>query len=540
MRIFAIGLFAAGFAAVASSQTFGQLPPLAEQVEVHVVNVDVTVTGRDGRPVPDLTKDDFEIFEDGKLQKISNFSVMRDTVVAPVAAKAPAASQTRRRILLIVDNNFMDIVDRNQALDKIEKYLDESQAGDWAVASIERNAEILQTFTSDKNQVRAAIEKIRTMPSSVTKHAMDRLVLNSRFTRKDDVTVPEDYAAKVAFAGREQTIRSLLTMQNTARAVVETARGYAAEDGKKFMILLTGGIEMNTTYANFDKDKDPELREIRQEIEHVTDEMVREANSANFTVHVINARTRGMSAPQHDVENHSSGVMNGALLRDPGNESVDISDLDSLPSSIALGTGGLYLPSNDVREAISRIDRITSNFYSLGYSPAHSGDGQYHAIRVNVKRKGVRVASRSGYFDDTQEDRLQAALHVRTSYDPGNGSLPVKVHIGEASTADRDTVVPVTAAMPLAKITVVPQDQKYIGRVHVYCSVFDENGRNIGFSEKTQEVAMKPEQIDGTGEFRYTMKVHLQKGASFTIVMTLRDELSNEIGSASEALHLSL
>src|SRR5262245_48478734 len=49
------------------------VPPLTARVEVQVVNVDVTVTDTDGKPVMNLTKDDFEIFEDGRPQKITNF-----------------------------------------------------------------------------------------------------------------------------------------------------------------------------------------------------------------------------------------------------------------------------------------------------------------------------------------------------------------------------------------------------------------------------------------------------------------------------------
>ena len=267
---------------------------------------------------------------------------------------------------------------------------------------------------------------------------------------------------------------------------------------------------------------------MRDQIGEISEAMVREANGANFTVHVINARTRGMAAPQHNVSNHSSGTTSANLLRGFGNDPIDVTDVDSIPLSIALGTGGMYLPSSDIHQSLEKIDTLTSNFYSLGYSPEHNGDRQYHTIKVRVKRQGIRVANRVGYFDETPEDQLEQMLRLRMNFDSGFGSLPVKVQIGEAALGDRDLVVPVTTAMPLARITVVPQDQNFIGRVHVYCSIFDENGRNIGFSHKTQEVTITPQQRSGAGDFRYTMKVHVQKGA-FTIVVTLRDELSNEI-----------
>src|SRR3954447_26980897 len=62
-------------------------PPLVEKIEVSVVNVDVTVTDRRGQPVSGLTRDDFEILEDGKPQPISNFYVV-DAVQAKSDARA--------------------------------------------------------------------------------------------------------------------------------------------------------------------------------------------------------------------------------------------------------------------------------------------------------------------------------------------------------------------------------------------------------------------------------------------------------------------
>jgi VWFA-related protein len=540
MRSLAIAVVAAGIVMPAAAQRVGPLPPLTAQVEVHVVNVDVSVTDSSGRPVPDLTRDDFEIFEDGRLQKITNFAVIRNVTTpasAPAAQQAKAAPENRRRILLIVDNNYLGVVERNQALDTVEKYLDTTFAGEWAVAAIGHSVDMLQSFTTDRALIHAALTKARSMPSSEAQHEISRYVLSERFSRKDDETVPVDYAAKVAFAAREQTFRNLLTIQNTARAVVDTARAYSAEDGKKFILLLTGGMESNTSFTAYEKSNDYEMRELRKQIGEVSDAMVKEANGANFTVHVINARARGMASPQSEVRNHSSGTTSNNMFRNFSNDPIDVTDVDSLPLSIALGTGGMYLPSNDIVGSLRTIDTLTSNFYSLGYSPEHNGDRRYHTIKVRVKRSGVRIANRVGYFDETPEDRLEEMLRVRTQFDTGFGSLPVHVNIGEAAPGERDLVVPVVAAMPLARITVIPQDQNFVGRIHVYCSVFDEKGRNVGFSHKTQEVTLAPQQLSGQGDFRYTVFVHVKKG-TFTIVITLRDELSNEMGSVSEAVTL--
>jgi hypothetical protein len=86
---------------------------------------------------------------------------------------------------------------------------------------------------------------------------------------------------------------------------------------------------------------------------------------------------------------------------------------------------------------------------------------------------------------------------------------------------------------------VIPIDGQYVGRVHVYLSVFDADGKNIAFNHQMQEVRLSPKQYEeiSNSNFRYTMNVHLNKGV-FTVVITMRDDLSNEIGSATEGVTL--
>ncbi|PYQ57250.1 MAG: hypothetical protein DMF58_18745, partial [Acidobacteria bacterium] len=59
-----------------------QQPPVAEKIEVSVVNVDVAVTGADGQPVRGLSAGDFEIFDDGRRQAITNFYAVEKGVEA--------------------------------------------------------------------------------------------------------------------------------------------------------------------------------------------------------------------------------------------------------------------------------------------------------------------------------------------------------------------------------------------------------------------------------------------------------------------------
>ncbi|MEO6259389.1 MAG: VWA domain-containing protein [Thermoanaerobaculia bacterium] len=533
----------------ALAQDFGPLPPLTAHVDVNIVNVDVTVTGPDGKPVSDLTRSDFQIFEDGKPQVVTNFSMIQNLASRTDRAETGTAVVTGkpdeipRKVMLLVDNNHIEVVERNRALRTVEKYLGSRFPAEWAVATIGHTVQLIQPFTRDVASLHAAFDRVRHMPTSFVQQEVDRSILSDRTRKYLDFATEYDYGESMRFSSREQTYRAMMTMQNTARAVVDTARSYSADEGKKFMVLLTGGMEINTTFTAYSKGKpDGELEQVRLDMAKVLDAMVREANAANFTIHVVNARSRGMQAPQHDVSNRSSGInLDGASLYRGrwGSDPIDVADVDSAPLSIALGTGGMYLPSSDLNESLERINVRTSNFYSLGYSPSHTGDRLYHNIKVRVSRPGVSVANRVGYYDLSSDDRLEEMLRARMTFERDTGKLPVHMEIGSARRTERSMVVPVQAALPMDRVTLLQRDDHYVGRVHVYLSVFDQNGRNVGFHHQTQEVTLSSalHESRNANTFRYNMNVRLQKG-EFTVAMTLRDELSNELGSVIRKVHL--
>ena len=554
MRTLAIATIAVVVVGSASAQKTGPLPPLTAQVEVHIVNVDVSVTGANGKPVLDLSKDDFEIFEDGQPQKVANFYVIRNANVNAASANtaatpaSPDSDQFRRKFVLLVDNNYIDKIQRDMALAEIDRFVDGAFNGahEWAIAAISQRLEVLRPFTSDKKEIHAAIDKIRNTGAFPEQHAIDRSILSDRLRRmtvlrqEDSDLIPTvDYGEVVRFQAREQTYRALRAIRVTSGAIREMTRAHGAYDGKKVLILLTGGMEMNTDFSAYTRlTPDREVTEAQRQIGMALDDVVAEANAANFTIHIINAKRRGMIAPQHEVENAQSGIDPHADLYAKGSDPIDTTDVDSSSLTIALGTGGTY-STNTVDQSLADVETLNTNYYSLGYSPPHDDDRLYHSIKVRVKRSHVNVAHRRGYVALSAEDRLEQFLQARFSMDEKLGSLPVKMNVGAAVSREQGVSVPVLTTLPMDRLTVIPVDGDYVGRVHVYVSVFDRDGNNLGFNHQMQEVRMSQSQYQdvGSANFRYKLNVQLQKGA-VTIVITLRDELSNEIGSASEGVTL--
>ena len=110
--------------------------------------------------------------------------------------------------------------------------------------------------------------------------------------------------------------------------------------------------------------------------------------------------------------------------------------------------------------------------------------------------------------------------------------------MGQPRPLDKKIVLPLTAALPIGKLTMLPREGSYVGRVHIYVSVFNSQGQNVGFSHQLQEVTMSTAQYQAAADpFRYSLNVRLQKG-DFTVIVTLRDDLSNELGSSIQNVKL--
>jgi VWFA-related protein len=543
---------AAAVAASLAGQTADRVAPLTERIDVSVISVDAFVTDRHGNPVEGLTRDDFEVFEDGRLQPISNFYSIANaglkpssTVSAADPASPAAAQHFRRKVVLLVDNNFIDKPPRDAALRLLDKFIDDHFAGgyDWSVATIGADVRTLLPFTDDKARIHEALKLARKTPTLNSQVGLEREILSDPGHRglREGVDRNGDlFGETMRFKGREQTMRNLMATRNSALALVEMCRAYSAEEGKKLVVLVTGGMERNTSFSAYDNDKDRNMRDMKLETEQILDAMTREANAANFNIYVINAKTRGMQALQHDVSNKSAGLTsNGsALYETTGSEPVDVSDVDSASLKLALGTGGLYMPGL-IDRSYEKIDRETANFYSLGYRSPHPEDGQYHHIKVVVKKPGLYIRHRDGYVDASVDQKIEQTLRAPMSFPKERGALRVTLEVGRPDPGAQTLSVPVTVALPMSSLTVIPRDNQFVGRVHVYLSVYDSTGRNVGYHHQIQNVSLTRQEFALLADtnFRYKMNVGLKRG-EYTVAITLRDDITNEIGTATKGIRL--
>src|SRR5712691_4052058 len=214
------------------------------KVDVKVINVDVSVIDQNGKPLTDLTQDDFEVLEDNQPHKITNFALIHRATSARAEGRPSTDVQLRRRVILIVDNNYIDKSDRDGALRKIDEFVDGTFDGsyEWALSMIGQQLEVVQGFTTDKKTIHEAVTKIRKSATTSYRDMMDRSVLDDPLFQRRGLDVP------AAFESRERTTRNARSMANTARGLIDATHAFAATDGKKLAVLLTGSMDLNTSF----------------------------------------------------------------------------------------------------------------------------------------------------------------------------------------------------------------------------------------------------------------------------------------------------
>src|SRR5262249_35158489 len=152
----------------------------------------------------------------------------------------------------LIDNNFIEKPQRDAAVQRLDDFIDNHFAGgyEWSVAVIGHSVENIQPFTDSKDELHRALDPVRATTTTSMNHETERALLSDPARRGLSESLGDsnyDFGETMRFKGREQTLRNLRSTLNTGRAVIQTCRAYAASEGKKLLILITGGMESNTS-----------------------------------------------------------------------------------------------------------------------------------------------------------------------------------------------------------------------------------------------------------------------------------------------------
>jgi VWFA-related protein len=322
---------------------------------VDLVRVDVSVTGRRDEPVADLTADDFVVTEDDALQKVESAQFIRldgqrtvDNgesleIRGPSQGLAEAAKDDVRLYAIFLDDYHIDRLPSivEPLKDALEDFINQLQPTDLVVLMEPLTTLDSLRFTRDKAQLIVAIRQ---------------------FQGRRGELFPVKSAVEEAQMTQRNVFELRAAVTLSAMEALATRLG-GLREGRKSIIFVSQGPPVGMP-GSFNY---PRL-----------DAAVEAANRGNVTVHVLDPRPLGM-APFGGAE----------VLRRFSTE-----------------TGGRSIVNtNDLGAGLKDVVADASAYYLLGYSPSRlRNDGKFHRISVKVRRSGVRVTSRRGYWAPSEKE----------------------------------------------------------------------------------------------------------------------------------------
>lgn len=381
-----------------------QQPQPTFRARVDQVLVDVIVTDRNDRPITDLTAADFEIRENGRLQRITDFQYVsvpvsttpleadtreeRAAIALPdVATNAPASPAGRLFVLVIDDLHIIEseiIPVKRIVTDFVTALTPDDEVG----VVFTGRSDLGINITRDRARLLAAIDSVR--------GAMG-FGLDALYRLPNGVSEP-----RLALSHARSLVA---TLRNTAAALASSGHP------RRAVVLVSAGspLDLNPPINS----EEFRWSTIMREDLAGAFETARRSNVPIYTLD-----PRGHTMPEDAVRGGISaiGQLNldiGAGTKPPGRAQAAapagedvragiakrIRMQQNFLSSLAINTGGrAFINQSNLARAVSEIMVENGSYYLLAYSPEPLlRDGTFHGIDIRVKRDGVRVRGRDGY-----------------------------------------------------------------------------------------------------------------------------------------------
>ena len=374
---------------------------------INFVRVDAIVTDKQGRPVADLKPEDFEVQEDGQLQKVETFKLIRVDGNPPPGEAAPREinsiyaeeSEARRddvRLFVIFFDDYHVRLGASLAVkDDLVRFV-ETQIGPLDMVAMMYPLDPLRAVSFTRNK-KAVIQQILGWQGRKYQYIPPRNVFEEEYAN-----YPTEMVEKIRNQVSLSALRGLMTrlggMREGRKTVIVVSEGYTdyVPPQLRSSNAQSGTRGLGTSAMTGDASVDPmgAMAEDRRrffgdmDIRLLMRDVTTDANRNNVSLYMLDPR--GLAGFEFDINEGVGLTMDSNSLR---------STQDSLRVMADETDGRAIVNRNDLGGGLAQMMRDASAYYLLGYSSsAAPTDGRFHQIRVRVKRPGIEVRARRGYW----------------------------------------------------------------------------------------------------------------------------------------------
>ena len=494
------------------------LDTFSDSLDVQGVNVEVVVTDRKGNRVDGLTAADFRLRVDGREIPLEYFAEIRGGAAVPPAAAdtaetagtaaslpaPPPALEGGEAIgnsyLIFVDELFSPFRLRNEALKALSREVATLRPQDrMALVSFDgRRIKVLSPWTAPGEPLRVLLEALGHQKGGL---AATRLTFRDLDPAADTLLSLYEHNAERAFetqsigpGGQDFDVQSVTSVlpdgdaapqtgsmtdvtmarrelqliQKSVAAASAALRAFSAAPGRKVMLLLSGGWRYDQTGANAASWRQvSNFMGLRDGIDLLRP-LADTGNLLGFTVYPVHL-SEGPGVLPHAGDRGPSAGSGAAAARQI---SYAISQ-GSLVFSAEETGGKILLPGRN--RHLAKVVEDTSSYYWLGFT--HSGDDRRHDLKVELRRPGLKVRSRSSFVPLSREARV--AMEVESALLTGEapGTERLGVSLGEVRRLGNQRMeLPVTLRIPADQLALVPQSGRHVGRLELRIGSLDAAG----------------------------------------------------------------
>jgi VWFA-related protein len=514
----------------------------------NLVPVRVIVHDSQGRAVTNLSREDFQIFEDKKVQLITHFSVETPTSASQQAVRANVGDLTSedtqktgklelasRFVAFLFDDVHLEMEDLMRARLAAVHYLEASFEPGERVAVLTTSGKKQLDFSDDRKKIDQALNSLLPEPigppNATTCPSMDYyeadLILNKNdqqailmATEEAKICVPDSkdvpasvFSALVTSAARQILESGDSNTQYTLRRLQEVIRRISVLPGQRSIVLVSPGFMLTTQQM--------ELSEI-----------IDKATHQNVFINALDAR--GLYVGGADVDASQSGSFStnpsfsaAKLSYKMQGESAQSEAL----ADLAYGTGGfLFKNNNDLEAGFKATASTPETSYLLAFVPQDlKYDGKFHALKVTLLAKGrYMIQARRGFFapkhSETPEEAAKQDIEEAVFSQEEEQGVPIDLHLQYFKSNSTDAKLSVLAHVDVANMRFDKADGRNRNELTVVAALFDRNGNFITASEKTVDMRLKDATLERLAHTGVTVNTSFDlKSGGYIVRLVVRD-----------------
>ena len=543
-------------------------------VNVRLVLARVVVRDATGHAIGDLKKEDFELFDNGKRQVISNFDAERlsapavapaaSAVAAPANTPAPVASAPAfpsRYVAYVFDDLRISFGDLAHVREAAQRRID-SLAPTDRVAIFSTSGQTVLDFTDDRAKLRKTVDGLVPRPTRIqeaqqcphiTLYMADQIVnkndQNALQTAVNDYlvcsgaisVVPGSQPNSGLAANATSLVQGVATgvlnvgeedSRTALRVLKDIVRRMAALPGQRGLVLISPGF-------------------LTPDLEYDYGELIDRALRAQVVIGSLDARGLYVIIPGGDASEPGEidHPLKGQRYTPTPHTTLELQSASAESDILAVlanSTGGVFFQNNnDMNEGLRRVADAPEFWYVLGFTPQGlKNDGKFHSLKVTLaNHQKYDLQARRGYYaprkaeDPAEEAKREIEDEVFSSEELHE--LPVVLHTEFFKPSDEAAKLTVLARIDVKRLHYKQEQDRNQNDLTVVTAVFDRNGNFLQANEKLVQMHWKSETLQGKLGSGITLKSSFDvKPGRYLVRVVARDSQQQVMSAENGAVEI--